>query len=144
MARINNISCCSYLCAQVRLQGLTGNVQFDHYGRRVNYTMDMFELRNNGPRRVRHHTTLLTFVLLMYICQVSSTVYFSINIIFPSYHVKDLDTECSVALSIIISCKKKKKNQPRPASLLLVCEDGCLLTKFRGKWEEREREREHL
>lgn len=40
---------------QVRLQGLTGNVQFDHYGRRVNYTMDVFELKNNGPRRVKHH-----------------------------------------------------------------------------------------
>ncbi|KAG7267972.1 hypothetical protein CRUP_010996 [Coryphaenoides rupestris] len=36
---------------QVRLQGLTGNVQFDHYGRRVNYTMDVFELKSNGPRR---------------------------------------------------------------------------------------------
>lgn len=40
-------------CVQVWLQGLTGNVQFDHYGRRVNYTMDVFELKNNGPRRVR-------------------------------------------------------------------------------------------
>uniref|UniRef100_A0A8C1WL00 Glutamate receptor n=1 Tax=Cyprinus carpio TaxID=7962 RepID=A0A8C1WL00_CYPCA len=37
---------------QVRLQGLTGNVQFDHYGRRVNYTMDVFELKSNGPRRI--------------------------------------------------------------------------------------------
>ncbi|TRY97895.1 hypothetical protein DNTS_034129 [Danionella cerebrum] len=37
---------------QVRLQGLTGNVQFDHYGRRVNYTMDVFELKSNGPRRL--------------------------------------------------------------------------------------------
>ncbi|XP_056910807.1 glutamate receptor 4b isoform X1 [Takifugu flavidus] len=45
---------------QVRLQGLTGNVQFDHYGRRVNYTMDVFELKNNGPRRVKHHVTLLS------------------------------------------------------------------------------------
>uniref|UniRef100_A0A8C5BGG8 Glutamate receptor n=1 Tax=Gadus morhua TaxID=8049 RepID=A0A8C5BGG8_GADMO len=41
---------------QVRMQGLTGNVQFDHYGRRVNYTMDVFELKSNGPRRVRNHT----------------------------------------------------------------------------------------
>lgn len=46
----------SVVCLQVRLQGLTGNVQFDHYGRRVNYTMDVFELKNNGPRRVKHHT----------------------------------------------------------------------------------------
>lgn len=52
------------LCVQVRLQGLTGNVQFDHYGRRVNYTMDVFELKNNGPRRVKHHTTLLPFCVL--------------------------------------------------------------------------------
>uniref|UniRef100_A0A8C9TJ89 Glutamate receptor n=1 Tax=Scleropages formosus TaxID=113540 RepID=A0A8C9TJ89_SCLFO len=37
---------------QVRLQGLTGNIQFDHYGRRVNYTMDVFELKSNGPRRI--------------------------------------------------------------------------------------------
>ncbi|KAK1786089.1 hypothetical protein P4O66_017823 [Electrophorus voltai] len=32
---------------QVRIQGLTGNIQFDHYGRRVNYSMDVFELRSN-------------------------------------------------------------------------------------------------
>lgn len=36
----------------MRIQGLTGNVQFDHYGRRVNYTMDVFELKSNGPRKV--------------------------------------------------------------------------------------------
>lgn len=38
---------------QVHIQGLTGNVQFDHYGRRINYTMDVFELKSNGPRKVR-------------------------------------------------------------------------------------------
>lgn len=43
---------------QVRLQGLTGNVQFDHYGRRVNYTMDVFELKSNGPRRVSCYSFL--------------------------------------------------------------------------------------
>ena len=49
-----------FFSVQVRLQGLTGNVQFDHYGRRVNYTMDVFELKNNGPRRVKasHHAAL--------------------------------------------------------------------------------------
>lgn len=55
---------CVLVCVQVRLQGLTGNVQFDHYGRRVNYTMDVFELKNNGPRRVKHHTTLLWLCVL--------------------------------------------------------------------------------
>jgi len=55
--------CYVFQCVQVRLQGLTGNVQFDHYGRRVNYTMDVFELKNNGPRRVKFHTTLLPFAV---------------------------------------------------------------------------------
>lgn len=40
------------LWMQVRIQGLTGNIQFDHYGRRINYTMDVFELKSNGPRKV--------------------------------------------------------------------------------------------
>uniref|UniRef100_A0AAX7TTX3 Glutamate receptor n=1 Tax=Astatotilapia calliptera TaxID=8154 RepID=A0AAX7TTX3_ASTCA len=45
---------------QVRIQGLTGNIQFDHYGRRVNYTMDVFELKSNGPRKVKvPHTVFL-------------------------------------------------------------------------------------
>ncbi|KAM9499165.1 glutamate receptor 4-like isoform 1-T1 [Salvelinus alpinus] len=49
---------------QVRLQGLTGNVQFDHYGRRVNYTMDVFELKNNGPRRMGYWTDSDKLVLI--------------------------------------------------------------------------------
>lgn len=48
---------------QVHIQGLTGNVQFDHYGRRVNYTMDVFELKSNGPRKVesQSHALLLVY-----------------------------------------------------------------------------------
>ncbi|XP_008401897.1 glutamate receptor 4-like, partial [Poecilia reticulata] len=38
---------------QVQLQGLTGNVEFNEFGQRINYSMDVFELKNNGPRRVR-------------------------------------------------------------------------------------------
>ncbi|KAI3373969.1 hypothetical protein L3Q82_022537, partial [Scortum barcoo] len=49
---------------QVRLQGLTGNVQFDHYGRRVNYTMDVFELKNNGPRRIGYWNDADKLVLI--------------------------------------------------------------------------------
>ncbi|TNM85265.1 hypothetical protein fugu_009443 [Takifugu bimaculatus] len=48
----------------VRLQGLTGNVQFDHYGRRVNYTMDVFELKNNGPRRIGYWNDADKLVLI--------------------------------------------------------------------------------
>lgn len=42
------------VCVQVQLQGLTGNVEFNEFGQRINYSMDVFELKNNGPRRVRH------------------------------------------------------------------------------------------
>uniref|UniRef100_A0A4W3JKI1 Glutamate receptor n=1 Tax=Callorhinchus milii TaxID=7868 RepID=A0A4W3JKI1_CALMI len=37
---------------QVRGQGLTGNLQFDNYGRRTNYTIDVYELRPTGPRKI--------------------------------------------------------------------------------------------
>uniref|UniRef100_A0A3B5L3X2 Glutamate receptor n=1 Tax=Xiphophorus couchianus TaxID=32473 RepID=A0A3B5L3X2_9TELE len=37
---------------QVQLQGLTGNVEFNEFGQRINYSMDVFELKNNGPRRI--------------------------------------------------------------------------------------------
>lgn len=58
---LTNTSLCMCVCVKVRIQGLTGNIQFDHYGRRVNYTMDVFELKSNGPRKVRHKTHFRPF-----------------------------------------------------------------------------------
>ncbi|XP_030634514.1 glutamate receptor 4a isoform X1 [Chanos chanos] len=49
---------------QVRIQGLTGNIQFDHYGRRVNYTMDVFELKSNGPRKIGYWNDMDRLVLV--------------------------------------------------------------------------------
>ncbi|XP_041119484.1 glutamate receptor 2 isoform X5 [Polyodon spathula] len=37
---------------QVHVEGLTGNIQFDQYGRRINYTVNVMELKNNGPRKI--------------------------------------------------------------------------------------------
>ncbi|XP_061659492.1 glutamate receptor 4-like isoform X1 [Syngnathoides biaculeatus] len=37
---------------QVRLQGLTGRVQFDEQGRRTNFTLTVVELSRTGPRKV--------------------------------------------------------------------------------------------
>uniref|UniRef100_A0A452IVT3 Glutamate receptor n=1 Tax=Gopherus agassizii TaxID=38772 RepID=A0A452IVT3_9SAUR len=51
---------------QVRIQGLTGNVQFDHYGRRVNYTMDVFELKSTGPRKVGYWNDMDKLVLIQH------------------------------------------------------------------------------
>lgn len=41
------------LFMQVRVDGLTGNIQFDQYGKRVNYTVNVMELKSNGPVKVR-------------------------------------------------------------------------------------------
>uniref|UniRef100_A0A8C6KJI9 Glutamate receptor n=1 Tax=Nothobranchius furzeri TaxID=105023 RepID=A0A8C6KJI9_NOTFU len=48
---------------QVRIQGLTGNIQFDHFGRRINYTMDVFELKSNGPRKIGYWNDIDKLVL---------------------------------------------------------------------------------
>lgn len=31
---------------------MTGNIQFDNYGRRTNYTIDVYEMKTGGPRKV--------------------------------------------------------------------------------------------
>lgn len=40
------------MCIQVHVDGLTGNIQFDQYGKRINYSVTIMELRNNGPVKV--------------------------------------------------------------------------------------------
>lgn len=37
---------------QVQVPGMTGNIQFDTFGRRANYTIDVYEMKSGGPRRV--------------------------------------------------------------------------------------------
>lgn len=39
-------------CVQVRLDGLSGRVQFDERGHRTNYTVTVMELSLRGPRKV--------------------------------------------------------------------------------------------
>lgn len=34
------------------MQGMTGNIQFDSFGRRSNYTIDVYEMKAGGPRKV--------------------------------------------------------------------------------------------
>lgn len=33
---------------------MTGNIQFDTYGRRTNYTIDVYEMKVSGSRKVSH------------------------------------------------------------------------------------------
>uniref|UniRef100_A0A8C5DQ16 Glutamate receptor n=1 Tax=Gouania willdenowi TaxID=441366 RepID=A0A8C5DQ16_GOUWI len=37
---------------QVKVEGLTGNIQFDQYGKRVNYSVNIMELKSNGPVKI--------------------------------------------------------------------------------------------
>ncbi|XP_073710381.1 glutamate receptor 1a isoform X1 [Misgurnus anguillicaudatus] len=37
---------------QVRIEGLTGHIQFNEKGRRTNYTVSVMELRSTGPKKV--------------------------------------------------------------------------------------------
>jgi len=41
---------------QVQVQGMTGHIQFDTFGRRSNYTIEVYEMKAAGPRKVSGHT----------------------------------------------------------------------------------------
>lgn len=49
---------------QVQVLGMTGNIQFDTFGRRSNYTIDVYEMKSGGPRRVSEHTASETSILI--------------------------------------------------------------------------------
>lgn len=43
----------SVIPLQVRIDGLTGHIQFNEKGRRTNYTVSVMELAPSGPKKVR-------------------------------------------------------------------------------------------
>uniref|UniRef100_A0A6Q2YRL7 Glutamate receptor n=1 Tax=Esox lucius TaxID=8010 RepID=A0A6Q2YRL7_ESOLU len=46
----------------VQVQGMTGNIQFDSYGRRSNYTIDVYEMRMGGPKKIGYWNEYERFV----------------------------------------------------------------------------------
>lgn len=42
------------------MEGLTGNIQFDQHGKRVNYSVNVMELKSNGPVKVSVWMVLLS------------------------------------------------------------------------------------
>lgn len=44
--------CIMCVCVQVRIDGLTGHIQFNEKGRRTNYTVSVMELALSGPKKV--------------------------------------------------------------------------------------------
>ncbi|KAI3373564.1 hypothetical protein L3Q82_022152 [Scortum barcoo] len=49
----------------VQVQGMTGNIQFDTFGRRSNYTIDVYEMKTGGPRRIGYWNEFEKFVYIM-------------------------------------------------------------------------------
>ncbi|XP_062440959.1 glutamate receptor 3 [Rhea pennata] len=46
----------------VQVQGMTGNIQFDTYGRRTNYTIDVYEMKAAGSRKTGYWNEYERFV----------------------------------------------------------------------------------
>ncbi|XP_046694774.1 glutamate receptor 3a isoform X4 [Silurus meridionalis] len=46
----------------VHVQGMTGNVQFDSFGRRTNFTIDVYEMKSSGARKVGYWSDMEEFV----------------------------------------------------------------------------------
>ncbi|XP_021261407.1 glutamate receptor 3 isoform X4 [Numida meleagris] len=46
----------------VQVQGMTGNIQFDTYGRRTNYTIDVYEMKASGSRKAGYWNEYERFV----------------------------------------------------------------------------------
>ncbi|TKS72513.1 Glutamate receptor 3 [Collichthys lucidus] len=49
----------------VQVHGMTGNIQFDNYGRRTNYTIDVYEMKTGGPRKIGYWNEYARFVNIM-------------------------------------------------------------------------------
>lgn len=45
---------------QVRIDGLTGHIQFNEKGRRTNYTVSVMELAPSGPKKVSREPASLS------------------------------------------------------------------------------------
>lgn len=52
----------SFTPFQVRIDGLTGHIQFNEKGRRTNYTVSVMELAPSGPKKV---SLYLRYVFLL-------------------------------------------------------------------------------
>ncbi|KAF3841224.1 hypothetical protein F7725_007086 [Dissostichus mawsoni] len=49
----------------VQVQGMTGNIQFDTFGRRSNYTIEVYEMKAAGPRKIGYWNEYQKFVYIM-------------------------------------------------------------------------------
>uniref|UniRef100_A0A8B9LPH3 Glutamate receptor n=1 Tax=Astyanax mexicanus TaxID=7994 RepID=A0A8B9LPH3_ASTMX len=49
----------------VQVPGMTGNIQFDSFGRRSNYTIDVYEMKAGGPRKIGYWNEFERFVNIM-------------------------------------------------------------------------------
>jgi hypothetical protein len=55
----------SWCAWQVQVQGMTGNIQFDSFGRRANYSVDVYEMKLGGPKKVSRKLQWLNMQITM-------------------------------------------------------------------------------
>ena len=53
---------------------MTGNIQFDNYGRRTNFTIDVYEMKIGGPRKVSEIVELYLHYTFVYIYDIGQNV----------------------------------------------------------------------
>uniref|UniRef100_A0A4W5K880 Glutamate receptor n=1 Tax=Hucho hucho TaxID=62062 RepID=A0A4W5K880_9TELE len=49
----------------VQVQGMTGNIQFDSFGRRANYSMDVYEMKVGGPKKTGYWNEYEKYVYIV-------------------------------------------------------------------------------
>ncbi|KAM4732421.1 glutamate receptor 3-like isoform 4-T4 [Anableps anableps] len=49
----------------VQVQGMTGNIQFDNFGRRTNYTIEIYEMKTGGPKKIGCWNEYTGFINIM-------------------------------------------------------------------------------
>ncbi|XP_072857616.1 glutamate receptor 2 isoform X3 [Pogona vitticeps] len=49
---------------QVQVEGLTGNIKFDQNGKRINYTINVMELKSTGPRKIGYWSEVDKLVVI--------------------------------------------------------------------------------
>ncbi|XP_004685409.1 PREDICTED: glutamate receptor 2 isoform X3 [Condylura cristata] len=50
---------------QVQVEGLSGNIKFDQNGKRINYTINIMELKTNGPRKIGYWSEMDKMVVTL-------------------------------------------------------------------------------
>lgn len=93
-----------FLCAlllQVQVQGMTGNIQFDSFGRRSNYTVDVYEMKPGGARKVSGSGRGSFYKFTQYFCHCEATSHFGALTVYVQFYCDLQKTPTKTSFSVI-------------------------------------------